>query len=279
VTTGTVRRLPTSAFLNTTAPKYLDQGKLLPLFDVIAFHANTILVGPKGVAKTLSIATWAAQNKHPLVTFDCSEDIRRSHLIGSFILQGDETPFVLGPLTTAIEIANEVGSCVLCLEEINALTPQMQKVLNPLGDYRKRIEVPECERVFELKSGAKLWLCGTMNTSVYGGVYALNEDLKSRFRMLPIGYPEMKAELAILQALYPSAALDLLKQVLTLAQESRQGSLDYALSTRDVVQLVDDIQRVGLATALRLTSGKFEGTDQEFYATRSLAVFGKAAQQ
>ena len=159
-----VERLPSKAFASDPALEYEDVFELHPLFEQIAFKSNLILVGPKGIAKTLSIASWAGQEGCPLVTFDCSEDIRRAHLLGMFTLRGDESPFVLGPITTAIEVANEVGKCVLCLEEINALTPSVQKMLNAIGDYRRRIEVPECQRVFELNSHAKLWLCGTMNT-------------------------------------------------------------------------------------------------------------------
>ena len=99
-------------------------------------RANMVLVGPKGIGKSLSVASYAAKVDSPVITFDCSEDVRRSHLLGMFVLRGNETPFVLGPLTTAFEIANETGRCILILEEINALSPQMQKVLNAPLDFR-----------------------------------------------------------------------------------------------------------------------------------------------
>jgi nitric oxide reductase NorQ protein len=262
-------RLGAEDFAPDKALQYIDTGKLHPLFDKIGFRANVILVGPKGIAKTLSVSSWAGKQACPIVTFDCSEDIRRSHLIGNFILRGDKSPFVLGPITTAIEIANEVGQCILCLEEINALTPQMQKVLNPLGDFRRRVEVPECQKVFRLNEGAQLWLCGTMNTSVYGGVYELNEDLKSRFRILPMDYPSKKAEKAIVQEVVKtSMTSQTLDSLLTVAHETRQKSLEYALSTRDVVQIIEDAEVADLATALRLASGKFEGQDRDYFKTR-----------
>lgn len=270
-----VSRLPSDAFKPKTDLVYEDVCNLHPLFDQIAFHANLILVGPKGIAKTLSIATWAGKKNHPIVTFDCSEDIRRAHLLGMFTLRGDESPFVLGPLTTAIEVANEVGHCVLCLEEINALTPSVQKMLNSIGDFRRRIEVPECQRVFELDPKAKLWLCGTMNTSVYGGVYELNEDLKSRFRMLPVEYPSKGDETRILKSVVSgSVKPDLIKEVLTLAHETRQKSLAYSLSPRDTVQILEDTQRCGVEGALRLASGKFEGQDRDYFLTRVSSIFG-----
>jgi len=271
----TIERLQAEDFTPDTSLTYIDTNQLYPIFDKLAFRANVILVGPKGIAKTLSIASWAAQRSCPILTFDCSEDVRRSHLIGNYILRGDETPFVLGPLTTAIEIANERGECILCLEEINALTPQMQKVLNPLGDFRRRIEVPECSKVFRLREDARLWLCGTMNTSVYGGVYELNEDLKSRFRMVPLNYPTKKAEEAIIAEVVKASTVPkaTIKSILTLAHETRQKSLDYALSTRDVVQIIEDIEASDLDTALRLASGKFEGQDRDVFLKRAKSTF------
>jgi MoxR-like ATPase len=275
VGTITVDRLPSDAFKPKTDLMYEDVADLHPLFDEIAFGANLILVGPKGIAKTLSIAAWAGKHGYPIVTFDCSEDIRRAHLIGMFTLRGDESPFVLGPLTTSIEVANEVGHCILCLEEINALTPSVQKMLNSIGDFRRRIEVPECQRVFELKPGVKLWLCGTMNTSVYGGVYELNEDLKSRFRMLPVDYPTKGDETRILAKVVGNGVKkDTVTQVLTLAHETRQKSLAYSLSPRDTVQILEDVQRCGVEGALRLASGKFEGQDRDYFKERVKSTFG-----
>ena len=148
-------------------------------------------------------------------------------------------------------------------------------MLNAIGDYRRRVEVPECQRVFELDPKANLWLCGTMNTSVYGGVYELNEDLKSRFRMLPVGYPAKGDETRILKKVVGNGVkADTIKDVLTLAHETRQKSLAYSLSPRDTVQILEDVGHCGLEGALRLASGKFEGQDRDYFVTRVSSVFG-----
>lgn len=254
--------------------KYNDVFNLFSLYEKVAYHSNLLLVGPKGVGKSLSIAAWAEMKNVPVITFDCSEDVRRPHLIGYPVLRGDSTPFVCGPLTTAFQVANEHGSAVLILEEINALTPQMQKVLNAITDWRKRVEVPEAKKVFDLKKDAKLWITGTMNTAVYGGVYSLNEDLKSRFRIIPLDYPTKEQEAAVLATVLGEADPKLVKNALTLAHESRQRALDYALSTRDVVQLVQDAQIAGTDKALWMMSGKFEGNDRAFFVERCKSIFG-----
>lgn len=257
---------------------YVDTNKLHALYEKLAFRSNMVLVGPKGIGKSLSAASYAGKIDSPIITFDCSEDVRRSHLVGQFVLRGSETPFVLGPLTTAFEIANETGKCILVLEEINALSPQMQKVLNAPLDFRRRIEVPECKRVFKLEGDAKLWIVGSMNTAVYGGVYELNEDLKSRVRLVPLDYPKTEDERKIIDAIVSAQSVKVDKKVvdgvLTLSHETRQKSLDYALSTRDVVQVLEDATQVGLEKALWLVTGKFDGEDRATIIERIGSIFG-----
>jgi nitric oxide reductase NorQ protein len=269
-----IERLPSSSF-RAKDVNYADIWGLHDLFSKIAFKTNLALVGPKGVGKTLSVQSFAAKHKYNIVTFDCSEDVRRNNLLGMYVLRGNQTPFILGPVTTAIEVANDTGSCILVLEELNGLSPQMQKVLNPLSDFRRRIEVPECGRVFELKNNAKLWVVGTMNTSAYGGVYALNEDLKSRFRMLPLGYPKQEEELLIVKSHFgDNVDKTLFKRIMLLSQETRQRAMEYALSTRDLIQVIEDSKSVGIETALRLVIGKFEGDDRKTVVQRIHSIFG-----
>jgi len=277
-----IDRIDSSAYIHDPkiADDYVDVQKLHPLYDKLSFrkNANLILVGPKGIGKSLSLSAWAAQNAHPMVTFSCSEDARKADLYGHYILRNDVTPFILGPITTAFEIANEKGSCVLCFEEINSLTPQCQKLLNSLCDFHRRIEVPTAQRVFELDSGAKLWVTGTMNTAVYGGVYSLNEDLKSRFNLLPLDYPSLNNEKDLLtktlNAITQSVGAKIFGAVLRLANETRQGVFDYALSTRDVVQILSNIDAVGLKPAMWIASGKFEDKDRETFKERAKSHFG-----
>lgn len=270
-------RLATDSFVpNEKGYGYVDHFGLLGLYDKIQFSSPTVLIGPKGTGKSLSVAEWAGLRKVPLVTFDCSEDVRRTHLYGSFVLRGDQTPFVLGPIATAIEIANEVGACVLNFEEINALTPQMQKTLNPITDWRKRLEIPEAQRVFALNPDAKLWVMGSMNTAVYGGIYELNEDLKSRFRFISVNYPSLVQERKILSTgnwRTSKPAMDALEGLLTLAGETRQDSFGYALSTRDLVQTLEDVTLCGLETALWLLLAKFEGQNRATVEKRMASIF------
>jgi len=196
-----------------------------------------LLVGPKGVGKTLSIAAFAAKHNIPIIQFDCSENTKRQDLIGRFLLIGDEVVYELGIMPVAIEVANKMGSAILVFEELNALTPQMQKVLNQLLDWRRHVYVPEIGKVYRLNDGCKLLIVGTMNPSYYGGVHELNEDLRSRFAEVFIDYPSENEESRILERI-SDLDEDLRKLLITLAIETRNGyasgELSYALSTRDL---------------------------------------------
>jgi hypothetical protein len=92
--------------------------------------------------------------------------------------------------------------------------------------------------------------------------------------MLPVDYPSKGHETRIMKAVLASADEKQIKDVLTLAHETRQRSLAYSLSTRDVVQVLEDAQRCGMESALRLASGKFEGQDRDFFKTRIQSIFG-----
>ena len=133
--------------------------------------------------------------------------------------------------------------------------------------------------MFRLEPGARLWVVGTMNTAVYGGVYSLNEDLKSRFNMLPLGYPSLDQERRILNetmsTLMKAVKKKTVNLVLQLAEETRKNQFDYALSTRDVVQILNNIDKVGLKAAMWIASGKFEDEDRDTFVERVTSCFGK----
>ena len=130
---------------------------------------------------------------------------------------GESVYFQLGVIPLAIEIANKVGHCVLVFEEINSLTPYMQKILNGLLDWRHGVYVPELKRHYRLKDGAKLLVVGTMNPSTYGGTFELNEDLRSRFASLYFDYPDEDEEAEILEKIIEDidTVFDKIKRLLT----------------------------------------------------------------
>lgn len=270
-----VTRSSTKDLYVANAPVYVDILGLHTIYPRLAFESNLLLKGPKGDGKTLSVISFAAQNQIPIIIQECSEDTKKYDLMGSQTLIGGETIFVLGALPAAIDVANEVGRCILLFEELNALTPQVQKQLNAITDFRKMVSMPHIERTYQLREGAQIWVVGTMNPSVYGGTYDLNEDLKSRFEELEVTYPAAEHEKQIVKRVCGQAVDDrTLDLLIRFAKETRQQATGYSLSTRDLVRLVNTVSRLGLDIALQMVVCKFEGEDRKTIIKRMSSVFG-----
>lgn len=254
---------------------YVDTG-IIDLLDKLAWRRPIILKGPKGTGKTLALEQWAAKQGIPMVRQDCSDDITARDLIGSYGVEGDTVYFGCGSVTTAIETANEEGGCLLVLEEVNALPAKSQKILNGVCDYRQSVEVAKIGKVFKLKPGHKIWIVGTMNPN-YGGTYSLNEDFKSRWGFIPVGYMNEDKERKLLMDVFstPAAAAEknMVDILLQLASASRTGKLgDYALSTRDLVHFVQDYETVGKNKAFKIMEGKWDEDDVKHYRAQVMSL-------
>lgn len=243
--------------------------------------SNLLLNGPYGVGKSLMAANIAQDLSEqldvdvPMVTVDCSEGTMEYHLKGMNIGVGaGETPFVLGPLPGAIDLANKVGVCILNAEEINALTPGAQAVFNALTDWREGIEVPQVSKRYSLNPGCRLIILASMNDSVFGGVFSLNADLRSRFDELRVDYPGAEDERKILMALCPYAEGAFVEKAIQLAKESRTETFDTSLSTRDLVKLLQNTRKLGAAEmSLQMIANKFEASERSTIADRIKALF------
>ena len=272
-----IRKIDPKYLVPRANPNYLDVG-LLPLLRKLAWGTNLILKGPKGVGKTLAVEQFAAESGCPMLRLDCTQDTGSRDMLGSYTIEGEQVFFALGALTAAIETANEEGGCIVVLEEINTLEPGMQKVLNPVADYRQEVSMPKLGKVFRVKDGCKIWFIGTMNQK-YGGTYLLNEDLRSRWNFIEVRYPTTAQERKILLAVYgdsPTASeRGLVNNIMTVAGETRgNNDMGYALSPRDLVSFIETrilLDDDGLA--LKLLEGKYEGDKVKNFRARVKSTF------
>ena len=139
--------------------------------------ANILIEADKGVGKTTLAYEVANKIGCHIISYSCSSGTREGDLRGRIMnINGLFQP---GILVQAVEIANKNGMCILYLDELNALEPELQKLLNPLLDDRRYINANG--RMFKLNNNARLIIIATMNPSTYAGTSPLNEDLRSRF--------------------------------------------------------------------------------------------------
>ena len=296
-----IRRMPKEAFFHDEVP-YVDSTGLLSFLGEMAFVEPLLLVGPTGMAKSTAVYAWAQIDGYPVVELSCSEGTREMHLVGTFGLEGENSFFTLGKVTTAISLANEIAAdpnenakgAVLLINEINALDPQIQKALNPLLDFQRRMDASSIGQSFGLDPDARLWVIGTMNPAAHGGVHSLNTDMVRRLQPIYLNYPPKEQERAILEGLKRSLGTDdyyaiddavfnqtvvggnnFVTQLIELAGDTRQGNLEYSLSTADLHQLCRKMPRFGIARTLVLASYKWEDEQERaFFATKVLSTMG-----
>ena len=66
---------------------------------------SLVLKGPTGCGKTRFVEAMAYDLGRPLITVACHDDLTTADLVGRYLLQGDETVWVDGPLTRAVRVA------------------------------------------------------------------------------------------------------------------------------------------------------------------------------
>lgn len=244
--------------------------------------SNVILNSLHGLGKTLIANTLAVEagkrlkKPVPLVVVECSEDTREYHLRGSAMqLPDGSTGFVLGPMPLAIELANEAGFCILNVEEISKLPPGTQGQFNAMTDWRRSVDVPQLGKAYRLNPGCHVVVVATMNPAMYGGVYNLNVDLRSRFNEYIVPLPDAKQEAKILKTVCPWADGALIENACRLAKDTRTDATEYKVSTRDLVQLLQNIRRLGNEKGpLQLLANKFEeGQERDLVKDRIKATF------
>jgi MoxR-like ATPase len=176
---------------------YVDVG-VSKMLKGITRTLAALMVGPKGVGKSMATQALAHEMTLPVVRVDCHEDMGASHLLGAVRIQGGSTWIDVGLLPLAVEAANTYGEALLVLEEVNALSPAAQIILHSLLDDRKSVFVPSLQKSYALQPGAILRVVGSCNPPSYGGTHSLNEALRSRFAVLPVSYMQKEQEMVVL---------------------------------------------------------------------------------
>ena len=170
--------------------EYIPMGNELDMLEVSMEEGLPFLMeGEKGIGKTMAVIESCVRSETALVSFSCSSGTTMGDILGREHLIDGNSVFQLGVLPTAIVVANKSKNKkgVLYLDELNALDPEVQKMLNPVIDDRRSIVVNGV--MYSLDAGVKFTIIATQNPSYYAGVNPLNEDLRSRFIGKVIEYP------------------------------------------------------------------------------------------
>ena len=196
-------------------PYYVPIADEIELFE--AAYAQRIPVlfkGPTGVGKTrfVEYMSWrlgrpltrvkkgtkadakAVENGSnlPLVTIACHEDLTASDLVGRYLLQGDSTVWIDGPLTRAVKVG---GICYL--DEIVEARKDTTVLIHPLTDHRRLLPVEKKGELLEAAEGFLLVL--SYNPGYQSALKDLKHSTRQRFVAIEYDPPPREIEAQIVE--------------------------------------------------------------------------------
>lgn len=151
-----------------------------------------MLKGPTGCGKTRFIEHMAWRLQRPLVTIACHDDLSASDLTGRYLIRGDETIWMDGPLTVA---AREGAICYL--DEVVEARQDTVVVIHPLTDDRRILPIEKTGELVEAAPGFQLVI--SYNPGYQHAIKDLKPSTRQRFVTLEFDFPSPSAEAEIVR--------------------------------------------------------------------------------
>ena len=182
------------------APFYLPVGDEVQVFTA-AWEARlpVLLKGPTGCGKTRFVEYMAAtlprrgRGAHVpgnLITVACHEDLTGSDLVGRYLIKGDETLWIDGPLTRAVR-----EGAIAYLDEIVEARKDTIVLIHPLTDHRRILPVDKTGEILEAHPDFLLVL--SYNPGYQSVLKDLKPSTRQRFVAIDFDYPARDLEAQI----------------------------------------------------------------------------------
>lgn len=215
----------------TKEPYYLNVKDEVALFET-AYKAKlpVMLKGPTGCGKTRFVEAMAYKLGRPLVTVACHEDLSATDLVGRFLIEGDETVWHDGPLTTAVR-----HGAICYLDEIVEARKDTIVLIHPLTDDRRILPVEKLGKL--LNAPDDFMLVISYNPGYQSVLKDLKQSTRQRFLSLEFDYPSADAETKIVAhegGIEESVARDLVK-IGEKVRNLKGHGLEEGVSTRLLV--------------------------------------------
>ncbi len=198
----------------TEEPYYVAVGDEVELFEA-AYEQRIPLIfkGPTGCGKTRFVEYMSYRlgqpltsikqadsrgierpegDNIPLVTIACHEDLTASDLVGRYLLEGDSTVWIDGPLSRAVKAG---GICYL--DEIVEARKDTTVLIHPLTDHRRILPVEKRGELLEAADGFLLIL--SYNPGYQSALKDLKHSTRQRFISIEFDYPPRDIEAEIVQ--------------------------------------------------------------------------------
>ena len=197
-------------------PYYVPQHDEVELFEAaFASRIPVLLKGPTGCGKTRFVEYMAwklgrpltivkdkgktaskdangATEALPLVTVACHEDLTASDLVGRYLLEGDSTRWIDGPLTRAVKVG-----AICYLDEVVEARKDTTVIIHPLTDHRRLLTIDKLGEVVE--AADSFLLVVSYNPGYQNVLKDLKHSTRQRFVALDFQFPEPEREAKIIE--------------------------------------------------------------------------------
>ena len=235
-------------------PFYMPVGDEVELFEVAYSQQLPVLLkGPTGTGKTrfieymcyrlgrpLTKITKGRESKNggsssiPLMTIACHEDLTASDLVGRYLLEGDETKWMDGPLARAVKVW-----AICYLDEVVEARKDTTVLIHPLTDHLRILPIDKRGEVIEASKGFLLVL--SYNPGYQSALKDLKHSTRQRFMALEFSSPPPDLEAKIVE--HESGA-------------SKEVSMGLAKLGEKVRNLKEHGLQEGVGTRLLIYAGK-----------------------
>lgn len=180
-------------------PFYLPIGDEVRIFEA-AFEQSlpVLLKGPTGCGKTRFVEhmAWKLLASSPehgtsLITVACNEDLTASDLVGRYLVRGDETIWMDGPLTQAVRTG-----AICYLDEIVEARKDTMVLIHPLTDHRRILPIDKLNET--IKAHPDFMLVVSYNPGYQSVLKDLKPSTRQRFVTLEFSYPPRDKEAEII---------------------------------------------------------------------------------
>ncbi len=150
-----------------------------------------LLKGPTGTGKSRFVEYMAEKLGKKLFTVACHEETSSTDLIGRYIIKGNETVWIDGPMTKAVK-----EGAFLYLDEIAEARPDIIVALHSLTDHRRTLFIDKTGET--VVADENFMLIATYNPGYQKGFKELKPSTRQRFVSLSFNYPDNVLESEIL---------------------------------------------------------------------------------
>jgi nitric oxide reductase NorQ protein len=151
---------------------------------------SLVLKGPTGCGKTRFVEAMAYDLGRSLITVACHDDLTTADLVGRYLLQGDETVWVDGPLTRAVR-----EGAICYLDEVVEARQDTTVVLHPLADHRRQLPIERLGITLDAAPGFGLVV--SYNPGYQSVLKDLKDSTRQRMVAIEFGFPAADVEEAI----------------------------------------------------------------------------------